>query len=127
MKVYPRHEYPTPVFFKHIETGTDDSAFITTQFHTVAEGEDFILDVDPDVPDILAGAPHGNLLVDIWADEDGSDWIASMALRVGCETLEITRSWSKDPRQHNQLHDLMVQRAQHVLEERILISVTHIR
>lgn len=116
MKAYPRHEYPTPMFFKHIETGADEDAYITTQFHTVAEGDDFVLDVNPDLPKILAGAPHGNLLVDIWADEDGSDWIASMAFRVGCETLEITRSWSKKPWRYSQLRNLMVKRAQHVLE-----------
>lgn len=123
MKAYPRHEYPTPMFFKHVEIGADDDAFITTQFRTIAEGEDFVLDVNPDVPEILACAPLGNLLVAIWADDDGADLIASTAFRVDCEKFEVTGSWAKEPCCHNQLRNLTVQRAQYILAKPELVGL----
>lgn len=79
MHIYAPYEYPEPEFYSAIERTPATDIFITMRFHTNAEGSDFILHANPDIKGILGGAPDGNLLVDLWGDDRGSDWIGLLA------------------------------------------------
>lgn len=88
--------------------------FITIRFHTIAEGVDFIMDVNPAVLGILSELPHGNLLIDLWSDAAGDDWIASSVFKVTSDTLELSESRAFGDWRNSGLIDLMATRAQNI-------------
>ncbi|WP_039017565.1 hypothetical protein [Halocynthiibacter namhaensis] len=114
MQIYAPYQYPDPEMFCAVNVGKDTKAFITIRFHTCAEGKDFIMDVNPDTHDILKDIPHGNLLIDLWSDAAGDDWIASSVFKVTSDTLELSESRAFGDRRNSGLIDLMATRAQNI-------------
>lgn len=112
MQIYAPFEYPGPEFYSAIERTPATDIFITMRFHTNADGSDFIIHANPDIKGILAETPHGNLLVDLWADEDGQDWIASSVFKVTTDTLELAEARVFGRWRNLGLVNLMIARAQ---------------
>ncbi|MEP4151976.1 MAG: hypothetical protein ABJL73_11755 [Lentilitoribacter sp.] len=112
MQIYAPFEYPDPIYFSPVSVDDGREAFITVRFHTVTEGADFIMDVNPYVPGILTELPHGNLLIDMWSDNAGDDWIASTVFKVTSETIELAESRVFGDWRDNGLIDLMAVYAQ---------------
>lgn len=115
MQIYAPRDYPAPDIFKPILDDGYNDLFITIRFHTVAEDYDFVLNADPDVPGYLSGVPHGNLLTDIWSDQDGEDWVASTVFKVTTKTLELAISRAFGDWRNKGLIDLMATRAETII------------
>ncbi|WP_107497011.1 hypothetical protein [Thalassobius sp. I31.1] len=114
MQIYAPYQYPDPEIFRPVSIGKDTELFITIRFHTCAEEKDFIMDVNPDTLGILKDIPHGNLLIDLWSDDTGEDWIASTVFKATSDTLELAESRAFGKWRNMGLVNLMTIRAQDV-------------
>ena len=114
MQIYAPYQYPDPEMFRAVSIGKETEVFITVRFHTCADGKDFLMDVNPDTHGILKDIPHGNLLIDLWSDDSGDDWIASTVFVATSDSLELAVSRAFGKWRNMGLVNLMAIRAQDV-------------